>query len=292
METTNTGMITETTPDSLKLIIAEQFLKALTNNDWDLLRNVITEDVSWTLPGNSIISGKVTGATTVVKIAKILLGFGVTLKLNHYMIALQGVAISLHAEVERNGLKLDQPLTFVCSISNGKITAINTSISITSQVNSLFTTQNMDLRETVIITNNEPEPKTNDENQKFALANVFVNALKSNDWDTMRSIMFENLTWTLPGTSILSGPAYGVNAVVKRARSLKQFGVMFQLQHILYGMHGFTLLLHNTAKRNELILDEYVAIVFDVRDGKIAAMTTHLSDVKGIEQFFVHGIID
>lgn len=285
-------MVTETISDSSKLIIADQFLKALRNKDWDLLRNIITEDISWTLPGDSIISGKVTGASAVIKVAKIIMSFGVALKLDHYLVALKGVALSLHSEAGRNGLKLDQSLAIICSISGGKIKAINTCLLDAAQANAFFTTQNMDLRETMLILDDKPEPVTNDESEKFALANTFINSLKNNDWDAMRSIMFENLIWTLPGTSILSGPATGVNAVIKRAKSLKQFGVMFQLQHILYGMHGFTLLLHNTAKRGELILDEHVAIVFDVKDGKIEAMTTHLSDVEGIEQFFVPCIID
>lgn len=292
MENTNNDRAAETVPDSSKLIIADQFLKALTTKDWDLLRSVITDDITWTLPGDSSVSGKVTGIDAVVKTATIIMNFGVALKLNHYMIALKGVALSLRGQANQNELKLDQPLAIACSISGGKIKAINTYVLNTAQINAFFTTQNRDLLEATVILGDKPEPVTNNESQKFALANTFITALKGNDWDAMRSIMFENLTWTLPGTSILSGMANGVNAVVKRAQSLKQFGVMFQLQHIIYGMNGFTLLLHNTAKRNELILDEYVAIVFDVKDGKIEAMTTYLSDVEGIERFFIHGIID
>jgi hypothetical protein len=96
------------------------------------------------------------------------------------------------------------------------------------------------------------------------LATTFVRSLKNNDWEQMRSIMAPAITWTLPGTSTLSGLADGVDAVIKRAQSLKQFGVIFELQQVVYGLPGFVLLLHNTAKRDNLILDEYVAIVFEV----------------------------
>ncbi len=44
--------------------------------------------------------------------------------------------------------------------------------------------------------------------------------------------------------------------------------------------------LHNTATRGQLRLDEYLSIVCFVRDGKIAAIETYLSDVDGMNAFF------
>lgn len=128
------------------------------------------------------------------------------------------------------------------------------------------------------------------DDEKLAIANAFVNALKNNQWDTMNSILAADAIWTLPGTSLLSGPAYGAEAIIKRAQGLKHFGVNFDLKHILIGLYGFTLSLHNTASRGQLILDEQVAIVFEVEDGRIAGMATYLSDVAGINAFFIAGI--
>ena len=126
--------------------------------------------------------------------------------------------------------------------------------------------------------------------EKLAIAQTFISALKSNDWETMRSILADDAGWTLPGTSLLSGPAYGAEAIIKRAQGLKHFGVNFDLKHILIGLNGFTLSLHNTASRGDLILDEQVAIVFEVAGGKIVGMATYLSDVAGINAFFIEGI--
>jgi hypothetical protein len=125
----------------------------------------------------------------------------------------------------------------------------------------------------------------------IGLVNSFLAAMKANDWTLMRSIMAGDLIWTLPGNSLLSGPANGVDAVIRRASSLKKFGVMFQLRGILYGLDGAALSLHNTASRDSLILDEYVTIVFGFADSLIVEMITHLSDVPGIEAFFISGII-
>jgi len=128
------------------------------------------------------------------------------------------------------------------------------------------------------------------DDEKLALANTFITALKNNDWDSMRGILKPDATWTLPGTSLLSGLANGAEAIIKRAQGLKHFGVNFDLKYILIGLNGYTLSLHNTSRRGDLILDEQVAIVFEVQDGKVASMATYLSDVAGINAFFVEGV--
>ena len=128
------------------------------------------------------------------------------------------------------------------------------------------------------------------EAEKLHIANTFLASLKNNDWETMRTIIAQDAIWTLPGTSLLSGEAIGADAIINRARGLKHFGVKFQLHHILYGLHGVTLSLHNTSIRGDLILDEQVAIVCEIREGEIVGMTTYLSDVAGINAFFIEGI--
>ncbi|WP_419701653.1 nuclear transport factor 2 family protein [Mucilaginibacter sp. NFX135] len=128
------------------------------------------------------------------------------------------------------------------------------------------------------------------DDDKLQLANTFITSLKNNDWETMHSILAADASWTLPGTSLLSGPANGAGAIIKRAQGLKHFRVNFDLKHILIGLNGFTLSLHNTASRGDLILDEQVAIVFEVNGGKIVDMATYLSDVAGINAFFIAGI--
>jgi ketosteroid isomerase-like protein len=70
---------------------------------------------------------------------------------------------------------------------------------------------------------------------KEQLANKFLTGLKNRDWQLMRSALANDVTWTLPGTSLLSGPAIGADAVIKRGNQLRDFGVMVQLNHILYG---------------------------------------------------------
>jgi ketosteroid isomerase-like protein len=125
------------------------------------------------------------------------------------------------------------------------------------------------------------------EAEKQAAANGFLIGLKTRDWDLMKSIMTEDVVWSLPGNSLISGEARGVDAVVNRAKLIVSYGLNFAFQHIMYGYYGVALSLNNTAKRGDLILDEQVAIMFVIRDGKISAINTHLSDVEMANAFFV-----
>ncbi|ROI01640.1 nuclear transport factor 2 family protein [Chryseobacterium sp. G0240] len=119
------------------------------------------------------------------------------------------------------------------------------------------------------------------------LAQKFLTALKEKNYDLIGSIMHEEVTWDLPGESIISEWIKGRDQIVDRARTIISFGVDFQLNHILYGPEGFALSLHNQAVRNDLVLDEYLVTVCVIKDGKIFSIVTYLSDPDGINAFFV-----
>ncbi len=127
---------------------------------------------------------------------------------------------------------------------------------------------------------------TNDQ-EKRQVAEIFLEGLRNRDWDQMRSIMTEDIVWTLPGNSKISGAARGVNAVIERAQTIVSYGLTFTLKHILIGQNGMALSLNNTATRGELNLDEHLATVCSLRDGKISAIDTYLSDVEMANAFFV-----
>jgi hypothetical protein len=55
----------------------------------------------------------------------------------------------------------------------------------------------------------------------------------------------------------------------------------------MLGENSFILKLHNTARRGALVLDEHLGTVCTVRDGLIDAADTHLSDIAGMNAFFV-----
>jgi hypothetical protein len=122
---------------------------------------------------------------------------------------------------------------------------------------------------------------------KKAIARQFLEALRSRDWGLLRSIMTDDFVWTLPGTSLISGEASGVDAVIGRAQRIVSYGLTFNLNHILIGQSGLALSLHNTTKKGTQSLDEHLATVCTLRDGKICEINTYLSDVEMVNAFFV-----
>ncbi len=123
--------------------------------------------------------------------------------------------------------------------------------------------------------------------EKRAVAEEFLAGLKTRDWDRLRAVMTDDIVWTMPGSSLISGEASGVEAVLARSQQIVGYGLDFALNHILIGQYHVALSLHNTATRGELKLDESLATVCFLRDGKIAVIHTFLSDMDGMNAFFV-----
>ena len=268
-------------PDEVKLNLAMQFMAAVKNNDRNLMKTILIEDAAWTLPGTNVLSGITKGADAISDKAKQILSYGVNIELVNSLYSLNGIALSVHNQGSKNGLVLEEYLIIEIVFKGDKIAAVHTNLSDIDGMNAFFSGQSIE---------NNPDNKLSTE-EKTAIGNHFLTALKDRDWKLMRLILTEDVTWTLPGTSLLSGEAAGVDAVINRAKQLRNFGVMVQINHILTGFNGLAISLHNTGARGNLILDEQVAIVCELANNKISRLTTHLHNVANINAFFVEGII-
>ena len=120
-----------------------------------------------------------------------------------------------------------------------------------------------------------------------AAAEAFLDALRRRDWEALGALFTEDVVWTLPGESRISGRAEGIAAVVERARTITSYGLTFTLKHILLGESGMALSLNNPARRGDLVLDEHLATVCGFRAGKINRIDSFLSDVPMANAFFV-----
>ncbi|KPC60466.1 nuclear transport factor 2 family protein [Streptomyces chattanoogensis] len=115
----------------------------------------------------------------------------------------------------------------------------------------------------------------------------FLAAFQARDWETLRGLLADEITWTMPGTGTISGTAHGADAVVHRARHIAGQGLHTELLHILVGARGAALSLRNRATAADgRQLDEYLATVLTTRDGRITAIDSYLSDVDGMSAFF------
>jgi ketosteroid isomerase-like protein len=118
------------------------------------------------------------------------------------------------------------------------------------------------------------------------LARAFHARLVARDWRGLRELFHDDATWTLPGDNLISGTVRGADAVVARAEQIARYGLKFRLSHVLLSRDNVALGLHNTAERPGAVLDEHVATVCRLRDGRIAEVETFLSDVPGMNRFF------
>jgi uncharacterized protein len=130
----------------------------------------------------------------------------------------------------------------------------------------------------------EPTSTTDLKNKK--IAEIMLTALKTQNWELFRSIINTDISWTLPGVSLISGEEKGADAIIRRAQQIVSHGVSMELKHILYGQYNFALSIHNQATKGNLILDEYLATVCTVHNDKIVKIETFVSDVEGVNAFF------
>jgi hypothetical protein len=99
--------------------------------------------------------------------------------------------------------------------------------------------------------------------------------------------MTDDIVWSLPGSSLMSGEAHGVDAILKRSEILHAYGVKIEIEHVVYGLRDVAVHLHNTGKRDRLILDEYLTTVCHLDGEKIRRLDTFISHVEKLNDFFV-----
>ena len=133
--------------------------------------------------------------------------------------------------------------------------------------------------------NTEMETSMTNQGRK-KLATSFIEALRAGDANGFRTIMTDDVVWTLPGTSQVSGVAKGVEGILKRARTIVAYGTKLEVQHVVLGREGVALLLHNTGNRNGRVLDEYLTTVCTLHDGKIKRLDTYISDIEMVNTYF------
>ncbi|MFD8084476.1 nuclear transport factor 2 family protein [Kitasatospora sp. NPDC059722] len=123
--------------------------------------------------------------------------------------------------------------------------------------------------------------------QRLALADRFRLGLTTADWDLIRSLLTGDVVWTLPGDNTVSGTVRGAAAVIERIRLIASYGAHFDFRHTLLSRDNLALSLHNTAERDGRVLDEHLATVCFLRGERIGAIETYVSDVPGMNAFFV-----
>lgn len=124
------------------------------------------------------------------------------------------------------------------------------------------------------------------EQDKKTIAQHFIHGLGSRDGNLLRSIMTEDVVWSLPGQSLMSGEAHGVEAILKRANTLHGFNVNIEIEHVVFGLQDVALHLHNTGSYGGKVLDEHLTTVIHLDGGKIRRLDTFISDIPMLNDYF------
>ncbi|WP_158912789.1 nuclear transport factor 2 family protein [Caulobacter sp. S45] len=119
-----------------------------------------------------------------------------------------------------------------------------------------------------------------------AIAEKFAAAVRTQDREALSSITTSEVTWTLPGNASISGVAAGVDGILKRAQMLSDHQVNIKVLHVVYGLFGFGLLLHNTGRKGERVLDEHLTTIMQMEGDRIDRLDTYISDVAMLEAYF------
>lgn len=122
---------------------------------------------------------------------------------------------------------------------------------------------------------------------KQALAKRYIDVIRSGDRALLEATMTEDIVWSLPGASKMSGEARGYDEIIKRIQTFASFGVDIDFEFVLYGLDNVAVQLHNTGSRDGKTLDEHLVTVCTIRDEKICHLQTFLSDVQMLNGFFV-----
>jgi uncharacterized protein len=125
------------------------------------------------------------------------------------------------------------------------------------------------------------------EAEKKEITRKFYAGIDARDINLLKAVLTDDVAWSLPGKSLMSGEAHGVEAVLKRAEILNRYGVKVEIEHVVYGFKDVALHLHNTGKHADKILDEHLTNVYVLRGNKICRIDTFISDVDMLNGFFV-----
>ncbi|AYV82426.1 MAG: hypothetical protein Hyperionvirus1_5 [Hyperionvirus sp.] len=123
--------------------------------------------------------------------------------------------------------------------------------------------------------------------QKKEIALKFMVALQKCDANLFKSIVTPDFVWTVPGTSIISGEALGVDGILQRCKTIHQYGAKLTIEHIFYGTNDIGLGMHNTGQHNNKLLDEHLIILFRLSNNKIQRIDNLLLDIPMLNKYFV-----
>jgi ketosteroid isomerase-like protein len=114
----------------------------------------------------------------------------------------------------------------------------------------------------------------------------FATAVKSADPAAIAAATTEDILWTIPGSSAISGLTQGHDGASAVAKTLADFGYIITLQDLTFGVDTVAVEIRGTGTHGDKSIDVAVVNVLHFRDGKVSTIDTHFSDIDAADSYF------
>jgi uncharacterized protein len=112
-----------------QLALAQRFALALATLDEGVLRQICTEDVSWTIPGDSSIAGRNEGVEGILAVQRTLRKHELKADLLKILHGRDSLVAWLHDTGDKEGKNLDVNVALLLDLRDNKISGITGHIS-------------------------------------------------------------------------------------------------------------------------------------------------------------------
>jgi uncharacterized protein len=130
------------------------------------------------------------------------------------------------------------------------------------------------------------EQYVTDPAEQADLARRLTVALATGDLEALRAMCEPDVAWTVPGTGVLAGRHEGVEGLVEVERTIVGHALGSQVEHLLFGPDSIVAVLHVRGDGNGRHVDARVGLHVQLRDGRVAAVTSHLGDPAAYSAYF------
>ncbi len=118
--------------------IANAFHKALGDEAWEDLLSLLTDNASWLLPGDNLISSPVTNAEELVSRARLIASYHMKFDLKHILVSKHNFGLYQFNTAGNRENKFEQFVLTRCEVEDGKISQIETFVSDLDGFNAFF----------------------------------------------------------------------------------------------------------------------------------------------------------
>lgn len=122
--------------------------------------------------------------------------------------------------------------------------------------------------------------------QQRAVVGAFATAIVHDDHAGIAEHATPDIVWTIPGSSVVSGRATGIDDVTRLADTFAQYGLHISPQGLAFGRDTVAVTLHDTGEHNGKRLEQDVVNVLTIRGDRISEVTAHLTDIGSFDAYF------